>query len=428
MAGDLAGPDPVPRSASDAFPERSTGPGSPIERLRLVSFERNLWEVGIAELEETVGEITLERIRSWFGLDACVLEAALLRTCQRVVLVGVFSRAEGPELWTRRLSSIGSWTVRADGEAIRHLCEISAGLESRAPGEREIREQVRSAARNVLSRSPRRILANLLERAARAPEGLPAVPSSSVADLAADWLRPRLADRRAEVVVIGAGTVGRRAAERLSDTADVTVLYRSRPPDPAWTSRWGIRARPTEEMREALARSDAVIAAAKSSGRVLGAADLPTSSRGGPRWFVDLGLPRNVDPAIGLRPGTQLVDLAGLPPGRLANERLAPLRREVNAAAEAATREFVAASVEPWISELRGWAESIRAEEWARASEFAGSVPGPALLAFERFSERLVRRLLAGPTQEMRSLPPGPEMDVLRRRVVEMFYANDARP
>ncbi len=428
MAGDIAGPE----SLAGILPlgSRSAGAGRrpPVDRLRLATFERNLWQIGISDLEATVGEVTVGRLRTWFEEDPSVLEIALLRTCQRVLLLAVFDAPEGVEGWSGRLAATGAWTVRTDEEAIRHLYGISAGLESRAPGEREVRDQVRAAAQSVLSRYPRPVLANVLRRAASAPERLPPSPEGSVADLAADWLRPRLAGRRASILVIGAGTVGRKAAERLAGESDVTILYRTRPPDPSWTARWNVRVRPAPEMADALRSADAVVAAAKTIGRVLGPADLPGEAGTGPRWFVDLGLPRNIDPEIGLRLGAQLVDLGGLPQGRLAPERLAEVRRTIRAAADEGIRDFAAASVEPWVTELRVWAESIRSEEWARARSHAPDLPEPARLAFERLSERLVRRLLAGPTAELRSLPPEPAVDLLRRRVLELFETSDPRP
>lgn len=428
MAGDVAGPKsfsgPLPlRSPSGAADRRP-----PVDRLRLATFERTLWQIGISELEATVGEMTTDRLHAWFEEDPSLLEIAVLRTCQRVLLLGVFDAPDGADRWAGRLSIAGTWTVRTDEEAIRHLYGIAAGLESRAPGEREVRDQVRAAAQGVRSHYPRPVLANLLRRAASAPERLPPSPEGSVADLAAEWLRPRLAGRRARVLVIGAGTVGRKAAQRLAGESDVTLLYRTRPPDPAWTARWNVRVRPAPEMIAALRTADAVIAAAKTQGRVLGPSDLPGPAEAGPRWFVDLGLPRNIDPDVGRRSGVQLVDLTGLPQGRVAPERLAVVRQTIRAAADQGIRDFARASVEPWVTELRVWAESVRWEEWERALAHAPDLPEPARIAFERLTERLVRRLLAGPSAELRGLPPEPAMDLLRRRVVDMFLTADPRP
>lgn len=422
MASEVLGPGPwAPRTVP------SPG-GSPVERFRLVSFERRLADVGVSELERTVAEISPESLEGWFAKDPSLREIALLRTCQRVVVLAL---TDGPEADLRlsgRLGLAGRWAQRTDAEAVGHLFRITAGLDSRAPGEREIRDQVRATASGVRSRHPQALVRSLLLRAADTAATLGDHGVGSVSDLAVDWLLPRLSSREAGVLVIGAGIVGRRAAERLAGHAQVTILYRHRPPDATWTAQWNVRARPSAELIEAVRGAEAVIAAAKTTGRVLGAPDLPPLPRSGPRWFVDLGLPRNIDPEIGRRAGCELVDLDGLPRGEIPPELRAEMERIVESAAAVEARELAGASAEPWISELRRWAESIRREEWEQATAHAGAVSDSARLAYERLSERLVRRLLSGPTRELRALPPGSELDLWRRRVVELLQGSDVGP
>ncbi len=425
MAGDAIGPAasalPLPRAA-----DRVPPPADPSDlRLRLWVFEQNLSSVGIDRLEATVASAPGRRLAAWFEQDAHAREVAFLRTCQRVVLTAV-TDGEPP---SADLGVLDGWAVWTDGAAVRRLYRIAAGLESCAPGEREVRSQIRAMASAVVSRHPRPVLRSLLTSAADAAAELDDDASDSVADLGIDWLLQRLpANRRAEVIVIGAGTVGRRAAERLAPFAAVTVVYRTHPPDPAWADRWNVRAIPAGELGARLAQVDAVVAAAKTSGRVLAPDDLPPDDRPGPRWFVDLGLPRNIDPEVGRRAGVDLVDLDHLPRGRSSSARLAELAHAVDAAAADGLRAFSAAAAEPWVAELRRWAETVRREEWERASQFVTEDPASTALAYERMSERVVRRLLAGPTETLRGLSPGPEADRRRRRIVDLFRVDDRGP
>lgn len=417
------------RAASASEPDSRTelvGPRTPtIERLTLVSLERSLSRLGVAALEDSLAEVTPERVRREFDSDPQVLEAALLRTCQRVLLLAVTQGRDPTARFAGRWGRTGAWEIREDSEAIHHLHRVSAGLDSVASGEREIREQVRAAASNVLSRAPRPILRTILLGASRGPDRADGPETTSVADLAADWLRPHLSGPCHRVLVVGSGTVGRRVAERLAEVAEVTVIYRHRPPDPRWTVRWNVRALPSSAMVGALAEANAVVTAAKSTGRVLGIADLPRDDRKGPRWFVDLGVPRNIEPEVGLRPGTKLVDLDGLPRGRLPDHRLEAIHRAAEASASEGAVEFARAAVEPWVTELRRRGEEVRRDELARALAYAGPISEGARLAIERLSDRLVRRLLSGPTEELRSLPPGPEADRRRRRVLEILREPD---
>lgn len=423
MAGDLAGPVAAPCFAASSPPTAGEAAPPLVERLRLVSFERSLWRVGIEDLERSVAELTPERVREWFDADLSVRETVVLRTCQRVLVLAVLGEAEGIARLSERLEGSGPWTERTDGETVRHLYRVTAGLESRAPGEAEIRAQVRATVGGVLTRNSRPVLRRLLGGAVDAAEHLPRTGGGSVADLAVDWLLPRLPRSNANVLVIGNGTAGRRAAERLSSRACVTVAYRHRPPDRDWLERSNVRACPSDVIRAALRSADAVIAAAKSTGRVLGTGDLPTTS--GPRWFVDLGLPRNIDPEVARRPDVVLVDLDTLPRGRLSDSRLLEMSQAVETAAQRGIEELTVVTVEPWVSELRRWAEAIRREEWERALKFAGPVPDATRIAFDRATQRLVRRLLSEPSRALRSLAPGPELDLERRRLLELFGLPD---
>ena len=384
--------------------------------------------MGVSELERTVADISSESLERWFADDPSLREIGLLRTCQRLVVLALTDGPDADQRLSDRLGSVGRWAQRSDSEAVGHLFRVSAGLDSRAPGEREIRDQVRAAASGIRSRHPQAVLRGLLLHASEAAAALGDRGAGSVADLAVAWLLPRLSSQSARVLVIGAGTVGRRAAERLAGRAQVTILYRQRPPDAAWTAQWNVRACPSTELIETVRAVEAVIAAAKTTGRLLGASDLPPPSPSGPRWFVDLGLPRNIDPQIGRRVGCELVDLDGLPRGQIPSELRSEMERIVDSAARVEARELAGAAAEPWISELRRWAETIRREEWERAMAHAGAVSDSARLAYERLSERLVRRLLSGPTRELRALPPGPELDLWRRRVVELFQGSDTGP
>ena len=396
-----------------------------IERLSLVTREWRHSLLGVTGLEATLAEVTPERVRREFDADPHLLEVALLRTCQRVLLLTVAQGRGAGARFIARWGPEGVGEAREDAEAVHHLHRVSAGLDSLASGEREIREQVRSAAASVLSRSPRPILRTLLIGAARSSHRADGPETTSVADLAVEWLRARLSGPRHRVLVVGSGAVGRRVAERLAGIADTTVVYHHRPPDPRWVDQGNLRILPASALTAALGEAEAVVTAAKSTGRILGAGDLPVDPARGPRWLVDLGVPRNIDPEVGRRPGRELVDLDGLPRGELPAHRLQAIRRAVDFSASESAVEFARAAVEPWVTELRRRGEEIRKDELARAYSHTGPVSDATRTAIERLSDRLVRRLLAGPSEELRALPPGPEADRWRRRVLEILREPD---
>jgi glutamyl-tRNA reductase len=138
-------------------------------------------------------------------------DRVLLSTCQRVELYGVGAAFPAPAAGVRFL----------DGEeAVAHLCNVAAGLESAVAGENEVLGQVRDALRAATARAVRDpVLTRLFEvaiatgrrcRAGRGPTG------SGLAVLAARSLLDRIPPRRGHVLVVGAGYMGSAIANVLA--------------------------------------------------------------------------------------------------------------------------------------------------------------------------------------------------------------------
>lgn len=412
------------RAWSSAQPARSSvEASSPCEEpsaLVVAGYECSLATTSLEQLEGVAAAAD----RAWLGDRAGslegTLEAALVRTCCRCELLVVARSASDVERWRSVLpGEPGAWCVRTGREAVRHLFRIAGGLESIARGEREVRLQVRAAAATVWSRHRDRLLRDLLQAAAdAADETAPTVPSSrSIAALAATRVLELSGRPFPRVVVLGSGAVGRQVTEHLAPSAKVSLVYRSRPPDERFLRLTGARAVRTDALAAEVALADAVVTAAKSGGRCLGPEDLP---RDRPLVLVDLGVPRNVDPAVRGRPGIRLVDLEEL--GTLPD---APADRAIEASlkerADRAHVHFEIAALEPWIGTLRREAEKLRRRELGVAQGFLGPLTREQQSAVDRLTRRLVDQLLRAPTVRLRSAPPGEEGDRLRRVAVALL-------
>ncbi len=389
--------------------------------LRLFNLELSLDTTSIDTLESVSRIVTPRRVAGWFDARVTTGEVGLLVTCHRVELFVVTSDPADAERWFRPLpGDPASWRLRSDREAVHHLFEVAAGRRSLAVGEREVRDQVRSASRRVWSRHPRPLLRELLESAAATADELaPSVPASrSIAAIAATALLERVARPFPRVVVIGAGTVGRQVTECLANSARVTVVYREKVPDDRFLRGTGARAVRVSDLAEELEVADGVIAAAKSGERCLGAPDLPSSR---PLVLIDLGVPRNIDPAVRGAPNVHLVDL-----GELRRERRRALPDDeadlrLDESVDRCYLEFERRALESWIGAFRRSAEALRRAELERARSFLGGLTAEQEAAVERLTHRLVTRLLLPATERLRSLPPGPEGERLRRFVLELF-------
>ncbi|MGA8542721.1 MAG: hypothetical protein WB947_04185 [Thermoplasmata archaeon] len=389
--------------------------------LALYGLEFSLDTAALDELELVARTVTKVQVRDWFSRSADTEEVALLSTCHRIELTLVARSPEALEQWRAVLpGGRESWRLREDVTLVHHLFRVAAGRESLAVGEAEVGQQVRIAGRSVESRHPRALLRELFRAAADAAQEVAPAPRNapSIAAVAAARLREIVTAPTPHVVVVGSGTVGHQVVESLSSSTRLTVVYHQRPPEEAFLRSHGARAVPLERLPEALGGADAVITAAKFGNHGLRAADLP---RDRPLLLVDLGMPRNIDPDVRTLPNVRLLDLEELheqPRGSLdiagGDLRLEELAQEF-------ADRLAPLLLEPWIDAYRRAAEALRRAELANARSFLGELDPEQELAVERLTQRLVARLLAAPTERLRSLPIGPEGELQRRWAVDLL-------
>jgi glutamyl-tRNA reductase len=389
--------------------------------LSLMGLEFSLDTASLDALEAVTRSLSKPRLREGFDQIPETEEVALLTTCHRVELVFLASSPGALDRWRERLpGDPGSWKPREGREVVHHLFRVAAGRESLAVGEAEVRHQVRRAATSVESRHPRSVLRELLVGAAAAGDELCATvpPSRSIAAVAVARLLDLLPSAHPAVLVIGSGTIGRQVVEHLSPFARVTIAYHQKPPEDAFLAGTGARAVGLDRLGPELAESDAVVTAAKLGDHGVRVHDLP---RERPIVLVDLGVPRNIDPAARSLTNVRLVDLEEL--HTLASRPADDATEDVRLA-ELADRFSVRVErllLEPWIDTLRRAAEEVRRSELSSARPFLGPLSPEQEVAIDRLTRRLVTRLLLTPTERIRSLPPGPEGDLRRRFAVALL-------
>ncbi len=391
----------------------------------MVGFEVSLATTSLDELDRMHRLVSDRWVAERFEMSPGTEEVTRLATCHRVELLTVVRSDAEAERWKQALPGPSdAWRVRSGRHLIRHLFRVASGQGSLALGEREVRVQVRAAGHSTRSRDPRPVLPELFGRAADAADELfPSVPlGQSVAGIAAARALALLERPDPRVLIIGAGTVGRQLVESFGRVPRITIAYRHHPLEEEFLRRTGVRAVPMESVREEIARSDLVVTAAKSGSRCLGPSDLPS---GHPMLLVDLGVPRNVDAAVRDLPGVRLIDLGDLHAGVRSDPAVPEDPRLVELADRFGGR-WETLALEPWIDELRRWAEELRRTEVRRAREFLGPMTAEQEAALERVTRRIVAGLLRTSTERLRALPPGPEADRLRRFALELFRPEPA--
>lgn len=230
-----------------------------------------------------------------------VHEFFILNTCNRVELALVAARDPGVVATVRRLTGFdrlgeSEQFLFAGFEAFRHLVRVTSGLESSLLGECHVVSQMKDAldeaAQCGWSGSALRTVGAEVLRVQKSVrhsvEGLLRV--AEIDQVAVRYLGVHGGlDADTRVAVIGTGMVGRGAVEALLRIgAGVTWVYHVHKPDfPDVAS--------LSELPEVLKTADIVLSAVDSATPVV-TREMSDAVAGRNVLFVDLGVPRNVDP------------------------------------------------------------------------------------------------------------------------------------
>ena len=220
-----------------------------------------------------------------------VREFFILNTCNRVELVVVASHDPGVAAVLRRLTGFDRllpeerFELRGF-EAFKHLTRVASGLESSLLGEFHIVSQMKEALAEAE--------ANAWRAVRHAVEGMLRV--SEIDQVAVRYLSVHGGlDAKTHVVVIGTGMVGRGAVEALARTeAQVTWVYHVHEPQTAGLAK-AVDVVQLAQIGETLKEADIVLSAVDASRPVV-TREMCAAVADRNVLFVDLGVPRNVDP------------------------------------------------------------------------------------------------------------------------------------
>jgi glutamyl-tRNA reductase len=393
-----------------------------------------------------------------------VTEAMILSTCNRVEVYAVVDAfhgglsAIGQVLAEHSGLSMGDLTkhayVRYSEAAVEHLFAVASGLDSAVVGEQQVLGQVRRAyATAEANRTVGRVLHDLSQRALAVGKRVHSETSIDAAGgsvvsvalhVAAERLyRPErgpsytaLAGRTA--TVIGAGSMGSLAAAHLirAGVCQVNIVNRSlqRAERLAATiSEQGVAARAMtlDDLPAALTGADVVVSCTGAVRPVVSLADvhhaLAASHRdefAEPLVLCDLGMPRDIDPAVAGLPGVWVVDMERVqrePSARAAAADAEAARRIVAAEVAAYLASQRIAEVTPTVTALRQRAAEVVEAELLRLENRLPGLDDGMREEVARTVRRVVDKLLHAPTVRVKQLAGAPGADTYAEALRELF-------
>ncbi len=343
-----------------------------------------------------------------FRRDHPAAECVPLSTCNRTELyVAAPSPPVERDLIERLAATAGIESARvADAvvrahqhDAVRHLFRVSAGLDSMVLGETQILGQVKRAYESAIEHGTvGPVMHRVFQRAiatakrCRTQTRLDA-GRVSVASVAIDFARQVFEDFASKTVLgIGAGEMGKAALRRLGELRPGRVWLTNRSPARAAELAERLRlppdrcaARPWDQLDDLLVEADIVIVSTAAAEPTLTAARLRALERRRqrrPMLIIDLGLPRNVEPAVGDLPEVYLYNLDDLQSvatdaAAQRQDRAAACEAIIDEAAHACLRQVQHHEVGRLIRELRHRLHAIGRHEQARTDRKAAATLSP---------------------------------------------------
>ncbi|GAB5898652.1 MULTISPECIES: glutamyl-tRNA reductase [Mycolicibacterium] len=388
--------------------------------------------------------------------SSLVTEAMVLSTCNRVEVYAVVEAFHGGLSVIGQVLSehsgmgLGDLTkyayVRYAEAAVEHMFAVTSGLDSAVIGEAQVLGQVRRAyAAAEANHTVGRTLHELAQRAlsvgkrVHSETGIDAAGASVVSvalGMAETKLTGGLAGRSAAIV--GAGSMGALAGAHLvrAGIGRVHVVNRSLPRARRLAhnlTEQGVpaQAHSLDDLTTALADVDVVVSSTGAVRPVVSLADVhhalaQRNGSGVDHQLVvcDLGMPRDVDPAVAGLPGVWVVDM-----DRIQRE---PTARAAATDAEAA-RTIVAtevanylagqrmAEVTPTVTALRQRAADVVEAELLRLDNRLPGLDAAHRDEVAKTVRRVVDKLLHAPTVRVKQLASAPGGDSYAEALRELF-------
>jgi glutamyl-tRNA reductase len=375
-----------------------------------------------------------------------VAESLVLSTCNRVEIYAHVSRFHGgvqdvTELLSR-LSGVpmeelsNHLYVHYEDRAVQHLFSVACGLDSMVVGEGQILGQIRDAFRVAQEeRAVGRVLGELFRHSLRVGKrartetdiGRAGQSLISVGLRVAEAGLGSLDGRRA--LIVGAGAMGALAGSTLQrlGVTELVVANRSADNGDALAQSLGARAIGLDGVADVLTDVDLVISSTGATGIVVTADVVEQAVReraGRPIYFLDLALPRDIDPAIRQIPGVGLADLDAL---------RAVLETEGEASDVDAVRRIVgeevsvflgwqrAMRVAPTVVALRSKADQVIEGELQRLTGRLPELGDRERAEVDQAVRRVVEKLLHAPTVRVKELAEAPGGDHYAEALRELF-------
>lgn len=317
-------------------------------------------------------------------------------------------------------------------ESVLHLFEVSLGLDAQVVGDLQISGQVKnayqwSADENMAGPFLHRLMHTIFFANKRVVQETSFRDGAASISYAAKELAEDLTmDLRApKVLVVGVGEIGQDFCLNLADSRldNVTVLNRTQDKAEKLAQKYNFRFGGIEELLTEIEKADVIVSSVSGSQPLITVDLLRNTRILTHKFFIDLSMPRSIEPAVDELPGALVYNLDDL--REKTDEALEKRRASIPAVRtiiEEALVEFEDWSKEmiisPTIQKLKSTLEQIRKEEIAR---FIKNAKPEEAQRMEEMSRSLMQKILKYPVLQLKAACKRGEAETLSELLNTLF-------
>jgi glutamyl-tRNA reductase len=348
-------------------------------------------------------------------------EVLIVSTCNRTEVYYAADRDLSSEIF-KGLSFIKNPTegfqqhfAKYEGlAAIKHLFEVAIGLDAQVIGDLQISGQVKnayqwSADQNMAGPFLHRLMHTIFFASKRVVQETAFRDGAASISYATKELAEDLTDilRNPKVLVVGVGEIGQDVCLNLvnSKFKDVTIINRTIEKAEKLAQKCGFKFESIEYLEEELVKADVIISSVSGTEPLI-TRDMVNFIRIlTHKYFIDLSIPRSVEPSIEEIPGAIVYNLDDIEEktNETVEKRKASIPqvqsiiKEAIADFEDWSKEMI---VSPTIQKLKNALEQIRKEEIAR---FLKNAKPEEAARLEEMSRSMMQKILKYPVLELKA-------------------------
>jgi glutamyl-tRNA reductase len=369
-----------------------------------------------------------------------IKEGLFLSTCNRVEAIYTTDYPEeAKKTILSMLSMLGNISEERfmsniytyeDSEALKHIFRVASSLDSMVVGEPQILGQIKEAYHQAagVEKTTGVILNRLMHRAFHVAKRVKTETGISEAAVSISYAAVELAKKiyysleGKKVLLVGAGEMAELAARHLMGNGIESLIVANRSFNKAVQIADLFRGKAVffEEMETYLLEVDIVIASTSSMDFVI-SYDMVRNSlrkrRNHPLFFIDIAVPRDVDPRVNKLENIYLYDIDDL---KEVVEENTVQRKEEALKAERIVQEEVirfekwlkTLDVVPTITALKDKIESIRRSEIGKSLPALGDLTPSQIRAIDSLTASLVGKIMNDPIVVLKGKADGKSRDI----------------